>query len=222
MTTGGWDYLLWLTGFALNLGLLCVLLHKRRFQKFPLVHPADRPGRGADHRALLRPQIPGDQLLYVLELRGARRPVAPARALRGGASPACPVRPEHRGRGPALLELSRGAGCGVLVAFAWLTPSSPYFADQVALRIGQMSSICVGGVTSLLILVTFFFGLRFRIHAQAGALWPRALHVRQAMGPHTAAAPGRSPALVGFGGQPQAGLPHDLADLDRVSLVRGT
>ena len=35
MSAGGWDYLLWLTGFTLNLGLLCVLLHKRRFQKFP-------------------------------------------------------------------------------------------------------------------------------------------------------------------------------------------
>ncbi len=35
MNMGSWDYLLWLTGFALNLGLLCVLLHKRRFQKFP-------------------------------------------------------------------------------------------------------------------------------------------------------------------------------------------
>ena len=32
---GSWDYVLWVTGFALNLGLLCVLLHKRRFQKFP-------------------------------------------------------------------------------------------------------------------------------------------------------------------------------------------
>ena len=35
MNMGAWDYLLWLTGFTLNLGLLCVLLHKRRFQKFP-------------------------------------------------------------------------------------------------------------------------------------------------------------------------------------------
>ncbi|MDQ1453947.1 MAG: hypothetical protein QOK38_3813, partial [Acidobacteriaceae bacterium] len=35
MNMGTWDYLLWLTGFALNLGLLCVLLQKRRFQKFP-------------------------------------------------------------------------------------------------------------------------------------------------------------------------------------------
>ncbi|MGB9418984.1 MAG: hypothetical protein WCB58_21925, partial [Acidobacteriaceae bacterium] len=32
---GSWDYVLWVTGFALNLGLLCVLLHKRRYQKFP-------------------------------------------------------------------------------------------------------------------------------------------------------------------------------------------
>src|ERR1700748_871457 len=35
MSMGSGDYLLWLTGFTLNLGLLCVLLHRRRFQKFP-------------------------------------------------------------------------------------------------------------------------------------------------------------------------------------------
>ena len=35
MNMGAGDYLLWLTGFILNLGLLCVLLHKRRFQKLP-------------------------------------------------------------------------------------------------------------------------------------------------------------------------------------------
>src|SRR3981189_2253684 len=35
MNMGAWDNALWLTGYALNLGLLCVLLHKHRFQKFP-------------------------------------------------------------------------------------------------------------------------------------------------------------------------------------------
>ena len=54
---GVWDYLLWLTGFLLNLGLLCVLLHKRRFQKFPWftlliaqdVHDLDGLNVVADH-----------------------------------------------------------------------------------------------------------------------------------------------------------------------------
>ena len=73
---------------------------------------------------------------------------------------------------------------GALVAFAWLTPSSPYLPVQVALRIGQMSSICVGGVTSLLILVTFFFGLRFRIHAQA-VLYGLALYMFGKLWVHT-------------------------------------
>ncbi len=47
-----------------------------------------------------------------------------------------------------------------------------------------MSSICVGGVTSLLILVTFFFGLRFRIHAQA-VLYGLALYMFGKLWVHT-------------------------------------
>jgi hypothetical protein len=47
-----------------------------------------------------------------------------------------------------------------------------------------MSSICVGGVTSLLIVATFFFGLRFRIHAQA-VLYGLALYMFGKLWVHT-------------------------------------
>jgi hypothetical protein len=73
---------------------------------------------------------------------------------------------------------------GVLSAFAWLTPSSPHLPVMLALRISQMSSLCVGGVTSLLILATFFFGLRFRIHAQA-VLYGLALYMFGKLWVHT-------------------------------------
>jgi hypothetical protein len=73
---------------------------------------------------------------------------------------------------------------GVLVAVALLSPSSPYLPVEVALRIGQMSSICIGGVTSLLLVTTFFFGLRFRIHAQA-VLYGLALYMFGKLWVHT-------------------------------------
>jgi hypothetical protein len=72
----------------------------------------------------------------------------------------------------------------VLAAAAWLSPSSPYLPVKVALRIGQMSALCVGGVTSLLILATFFFGLRFRLHAQA-VLYGLALYMFGKVWVHT-------------------------------------
>src|SRR6202012_2963631 len=86
-----------------------------------LVHATDRPGRSADHRSVLRSQIPDDQFLFLLELRGAGRAAAPDGAVRGGACPACPVRYEPRGAGTALLEFPRGVGwgaCHSCVAFA--------------------------------------------------------------------------------------------------------
>jgi hypothetical protein len=73
---------------------------------------------------------------------------------------------------------------GALIAVAWLSPSSPNLARSVALRIGEMSSLCVGAVISLLIVATFFFGLRFRIHAQA-VLYGLALYMFGKLWVHT-------------------------------------
>lgn len=183
MKMGAGDYLLWVTGFTLNLGLLCVLLHKRRFHKFPwftLLIAQDAVQTivlFCTHRystinfytywsfealdALLR-------LLVLYE-------VAHLLLAQCGMNLQGLVR-----RYWSFVIVLVGA----LVAFAWLTPSSPYLPVQVALRIGQMSSICVGGVTSLLILVTFFFGLRFRIHAQA-VLYGLALYMFGKLWVHT-------------------------------------
>jgi hypothetical protein len=166
MNMGPWDYVLWLTGFTLNLGLLGVLLHKRRFQKLPwftlliaqdavqtivlfCVHkyPAINFYTYWSFEAL-------DALLRLLVLYEVARLLLAQ----------C---------GMSLTGVARRYWSffvvlvGVLVAVAWLTPSSPHLPVNIALRIGQMSSICVGGFTTLLVLVTFFFGLRFRIHAQA-------------------------------------------------------
>ena len=73
---------------------------------------------------------------------------------------------------------------GVVATVTLLSPSSPYLPIKIALHIGQMSSICVGGVTTLLILATFFFGLRFRIHAQA-VLYGLALYMFGKVWVHT-------------------------------------
>jgi hypothetical protein len=182
MNMGAWDYLLWLTGFGLNLGLLCVLLHKRRFQKFPwftlliaqdavqtivlfCVHkyPAINFYTYWSFEAL-------DALLRMLVLYE----VAHILLAQCGMSIAGLAR-----RYWSFIVVLVGA----LVAFTWLTPSSP-LPVNLALRIGQMSSICVGGVTSLLILITFFFGLRFRIHAQA-VLYGLALYMFGKLWVHT-------------------------------------
>jgi hypothetical protein len=182
MNMGAWDCLLWLTGFTLNLGLLCVLLHKRRFQKFPwftlliaqdavqtivlfCVHkyPAINFYTYWSFEAL-------DALLRMLVLYE----VAHILLAQCGMSIAGLAR-----RYWSFIVVLVGA----LVAFAWLTPSSP-LPVRLALRIGQMSSICVGGVTSLLILITFFFGLRFRIHAQA-VLYGLALYMFGKLWVHT-------------------------------------
>jgi hypothetical protein len=182
MNMGAWDYLLWLIGFTLNLGLLCVLLHKRRFQKFPwftlliaqdavqtivlfCVHkyPAINFYTYWSFEAL-------DALLRLLVLYE----VAHLLLAQCGMSIAGLAR-----RNWSFIVVL----VGVLVAFAWLTPSSP-LSVRLALRIGQMPSICVGGVTSLLILVTFFFGLRFRIHAQA-VLYGLALYMVGKLWVHT-------------------------------------
>ena len=180
---GAWDNVLWLTGFALNLGLLCVLLHKRRFQKFPWftlliaqdavqtivlfgVHkyPALNFYTYWGFEAL-------DALLHLLVLYEVGRLLL--------AQCGMSIAGVARRYWSVVVVL-----VGALVAFTWFTPSSPYLPIKVALRIGQMSSICVGGVTSLLILATFFFGLRFRIHAQA-VLYGLALYMFGKLWVHT-------------------------------------
>jgi hypothetical protein len=180
---GAGDYLLWVTGFTLNLGLLCVLLHKRRFQKFPwftLLIAQDAVQTMVLFCVHKYPTINFytywsfealDALLRLLVLYE----VAHLLLAQCGMSLAGLAR-----RYWSFVIVLFGA----LLAFAWLTPSSPYLPVQIALRIGQMSSICVGGVTSLLILVTFFFGLRFRIHAQA-VLYGLALYMFGKLWVHT-------------------------------------
>jgi hypothetical protein len=180
---GSWDYVLWVTGFALNLGLLCVLLHKRRFQKFPwftLLIAQDAVQTIVLFCVNRYPTINFysywsfealDALLRLLVLYE----VAHVLLAQCEMSLAGLVRRYWS----FLVVLA-----GVLAAVAWLSPSSPYLPIQVALRIGQMSSICVGGVTALLILATFFFGLRFRIHAQA-VLYGLALYMFGRMWMHT-------------------------------------
>jgi hypothetical protein len=171
------------TGFALNLGLLCVLLHKHRFQKFPwftLLIAQDAVQTVVLFSVHNYPTINFytywsfealDALLRLLVLYE----VAHLLLAQCGMSLAGLAR-----RYWSFVIVLVGA----LLAFAWLTPSSPYLPVQIALRIGQMSSICVGGVTSLLILVTFFFGLRFRIHAQA-VLYGLALYMFGKLWVHT-------------------------------------
>ena len=183
MKMGTADYLLWVTGFALNLGLLCVLLHKHRFQKFPwftLLIAQDAVQTIVLFCVHKYPTVNFytywsfealDALLRLLVLYE----VAHLLLAQCGMSLAGLAR-----RYWSFVVVLVGA----LIAFAWLTPSSPYLPVQIALRIGQMSSICVGGVTSLLILVTFFFGLRFRIHAQA-VLYGLALYMFGKLWVHT-------------------------------------
>jgi hypothetical protein len=183
MHMGSWDYVLWVTGFALNLGLLCVLLHKRRFQKFPwftLLIAQDAVQTIVLFCVHKYPTINFysywsfealDALLRLLVLYE----VAHVLLAQCEMSVAGLVRRYWS----FLIVL-----VGVLATVAWLSPSSPYLPIQVALRIGQMSSICVGGVTALLILATFFFGLRFRIHAQA-VLYGLALYMFGRMWMHT-------------------------------------
>ncbi len=166
MHMAAWDYVLWVTGFSLNLGVFCVLLHKRRYRKFPwftlliaqdavqtivlfCVHryPIANFYTYWSFEAL-------DALLRLLVLYE----VAHVLLAQCGMS----VSGVARRYWSFFVVLA-----AVLAAAVWLSPSSPYLPVQIALRIGQMSSLCVGGLTSLLILATFFFGLRFRLHAQA-------------------------------------------------------
>jgi hypothetical protein len=180
---GSWDIVLWLTGFALNLGLLCVLLHKRRFQKFPwftLLIAQDAVQTIVLFGVHRYPRINFytywgfealDALLRLLVLYEVARLLL--------AQCGMSVSGVARRYWSVIVVL-----VGVLLAFAWLTPSSPRLPVMLALRIGQMSSICVGGGTSLLILITFFFGLRFRIHAQA-VLYGLALYMFGKLWVHT-------------------------------------
>ena len=183
MHVGMWDYVLWCTGFALNLGLLGVLLSKRRYRKFPwftlliaqdavqtivlfCVHryPAINFYTYWSFEAL-------DALLRLLVLyEVAHVLLAQCDMTIAGVA---------RRYWSFLVVLA-----GVLGAVAWLSPSSPYLPIKVALRVGEMSSICVGGVTTLLIVATFFFGLRFRIHAQA-VLYGLALYMFGKVWVHT-------------------------------------
>jgi hypothetical protein len=185
MHMGTWDYVLWVTGFALNLGLLCVLLQKRRYRKFPwftlliaqdavqtiVLFCVHRYSAGNFYAytywsfealdALLR-------LLVVYEV--AHVLLAQCEMSIAGVA---------RRYWSFLVVLA-----GVVVTVAWLSPSSPNPALNITLRIGQMSSIGVGGFTSVLILATFFFGLRFRIHAQA-VLYGLALYMFGKVWVHT-------------------------------------
>lgn len=166
MHLGTGDYVLWIAGFVLNLCLLCVLLQKRRYRKFPwftlliaqdavqtivlfCVHkyPATNFYTYWSFEAL-------DALLRLMVLYEVAHVLLAQ----------CDVSMRSLFRRywsfPVVLA-------GALVGVGWLSPSSPYMPVEIALRIGQVSSICVGGMTLLLIVVTLFFGLRFRIHAQA-------------------------------------------------------
>ena len=180
---GAWDNVLWLTGFALNLGLLCVLLHKRRFQKFPwftLLIAQDALQTIVLFGVHRYPRINFytywsfealDAVLRLLVLYE----VAHLLLAQFGMS----ISGVARRYWSVIVVL-----VGVLAAFEWFTPSSPHLPVMLALRISQMSSLCVGGVTSLLILATFFFGLRFRIHAQA-VLYGLALYMFGKLWVHT-------------------------------------
>jgi hypothetical protein len=185
MHMGTWDYVLWVTGFALNLGLLCVLLHKRRFRKFPwftlliaqdavqtivlfCVHSYSTGHLYAytywSFEAL-------DAVLRLLVLYEVAH-VLLAQCEMNVAGVA-------RRYWSFLVVL-----VGVIATVALLSPSSSNLAFNITLRIGQMSSLCVGGFTSLLVLATFFFGLRFRIHAQA-VLYGLALYMFGKVWVHT-------------------------------------
>jgi hypothetical protein len=180
---GAWDNTLWVTGFALNLGLLCVLLHKRRFQKFPwftLLIAQDALQTIVLFGVHKYPRINFytywgfealDALLRLLVLYEV------AHLLLSQFGMSIPALARRYWSVIVVLV-------GVLLAFTWLTPSSPRLPVMLALRIGQMSSICVGGGISLLILATFFFGLRFRIHAQA-VLYGLALYMFGKLWVHT-------------------------------------
>jgi len=180
---GAWDNTLWLTGFALNLGLVCVLLHKRRFQKFPwftLLIAQDAVQTVVLFCVHKYPRINFytywgfeaiDAVLRLLVLYEV------AQLLLAQCGMSIPGLARRYWSVIVLLV-------GVLLAFTWLTPSSPRLPVMLALRIGQMSSICVGGGISLLILATFFFGLRFRIHAQA-VLYGLALYMFGKLWLHT-------------------------------------
>jgi hypothetical protein len=178
-----WDYVLWVTGFSLNLGVLCVLLHKHRYQKFPwftLLIAQDAVQTIVLFCVHRYPMINFytywsfealDAVLRLLVLYE----VAHVLLAQCGMS----ITGVARRYWSFIVVLS-----AVLAAAAWLSPSSPYLPVQVALRIGQMSSLCVGGLTSLLILATFFFGLRFRLHAQA-VLYGLALYMFGKVWVHT-------------------------------------
>jgi hypothetical protein len=180
---GAWDNTLWLTGFALNLSLLGVLLHKRRFQRFPwftLLIAQDAVQTIVLFGVHKYPAINFytywgfealDAVLHLLVLYEVGRLLL--------AQCGMSIAGVARRYWSVVVVL-----VAALVAFTWFTPSSPYLPIKVALRIGQMSSICVGGVTSLLIVATFFFGLRFRIHAQA-VLYGLALYMFGKLWVHT-------------------------------------
>jgi hypothetical protein len=183
MHLGTVDYVLWVSGFCLNLGLLCVLLQKRRFQRFPWFTLLIAQDAVQTIVLFCVHKYPGlnfytywsfetlDALLRLIVLYE----VAHVLLAQCGMSLTGLVR-----RYWSFFAVL----AGVLATVAWLSPSSPYFPIRVALRVSQMSSICVGGVTSLLITATFFFGLRFRIHAQA-VLYGLALYMFGKMWVHT-------------------------------------
>jgi hypothetical protein len=54
-----------------------------------------------------------------------------------------------------------------LISLLTFTSTSPHFAVRFALRIGQISTIGVGGLILMLLSLTFFFGVKATIHAQA-------------------------------------------------------
>lgn len=183
MHLGTVDYVLWVSGFCLNLGLVCVLLHKRRFKKFPwfTLLIAQDVAQTIVLFCVHRYPVINFYTYWSFEALDAVLRLFVLYEVAHVLLAQC---------GMSLTGLLRrywsffAVLAGVVAAVAWLSPSSPYFPVQVALRFSQMSSICVGGVTSLLIMATFFLGLRFRIHAQA-VLYGLALYMFGKMWVHT-------------------------------------
>lgn len=166
MNLGIWGYTLWLGGFALNVLLLVVLLRKKRHHQLPWFTLLIA---GDVLQTLVLFCVQSYTSLNFYTYWSFETIDAALRMLVVYEAAEILLRQLNM----SILGVMRrywtfsGLILGFVLPIAFYAPVNQPVPIQVALRIGQISSICVGSASILLMLVTFFFGVRFRVHAQA-------------------------------------------------------
>lgn len=168
MQVGYWSMVLWISGFALTFTLFLVLLYKKRYRTIPwftlligqdvlqtLVLFSLRRLPLANFYTYYAFEVV-DSILRVLVIWEVAR-ILIERHL------GLPLYDEIRSYWAAFVVIV--VMCISCVIFS--SKVTPFWPARIVLRVGEVSTVGVGGLLLMVLWLTFFFGIKARVHAQA-------------------------------------------------------